>query len=146
MSTNWESGTRALAEELEAQFPNIIDISTYPGHGTAGEEWSIDAWIAPYGRMANDKQENVGDRIQNHVLRHWNRMGIGYVIWWNWARQDHRYWMFSREPAHTWFPYKPYALLWLQNNPGDWDPETYYHFDHFHITRRPGAAYRPPRR
>jgi hypothetical protein len=144
MSTNWEPGTRALVRELEREFPGIRFMSTYPDHGVPGERWSIDVWIAEPGRFPTDPQENVGDAIQRHVIRNWNRIGIGYVIWFRYARQDNQYRVFSNQPAHTWFDYKPYALVWIRNHPGDNDPETYYHYDHFHISRRPGDPYRPP--
>lgn len=145
MSTNWEPGTRALVKELDEHFPNVKFFSTYPGHGTAGEQWSIDCWIADPGDFPNNSQEDVGDRIQKYIIENWNRMGIGYVIWWRYARQDDRYRMFGNQPAHVWFDYKPYALAWVRDHGGDDDPQTYYHYDHFHITRRPGAEYRPPR-
>jgi hypothetical protein len=127
---NWNPNTRKVAEELERLFD--VRCSTYPGHGRTGEAWGIDVWVAPFRQKANKEQEALGDRIQKYVEANWERLGVDYMIWWNWMKEN----------ADTpWFSYEPYAFEWPGGDP---DPETRRHLDHDHIQCTPGFVYRAP--
>jgi hypothetical protein len=135
-SRNWDPNTRLVAEEIESNFD--VRCSTYPGHGRTGQPWGIDAWVAPFRSRANRVQEQLGDRIQHYVERNWNRLGIDYMIWWNWMIEN------KPNPAllnRGWFSYEPYAFKWPG---GDLDPQTRRHFDHVHLQITVGHDSRPP--
>lgn len=131
-SRNWAANVRRVVEELESLFP--VRCSTYQGHGRTGEALGIDVWVAPFRSRANTAQEQLGDRIQKHLERNWKRLGIDYLIWWNWMKDD--------ENA-AWFFYEPWAMGALRWPGGDPDPDTRRHLDHVHIQITAGATYRP---
>ena len=133
MTRNWNPSTRKVAEEIERKFFGGRQVcSTYPNHGRPGEPWSIDAWVAPYKQQANKEQEAVGDRIQKFVEVNWDRLGVDYIIWWNWWKQGR---------TAPWTSYEPFAFTWPFGDP---DPDTRRHLDHVHISCKPGFTYRPP--
>ena len=127
---NWAEPTRKVAEEIERRFG--VKCSTYPGHGRTGEQWGIDVWVAPFRQKANAKQEELGDLIQLYVERNWARLGIDYIIWWNWMKES---------SGTNWFSYEPYAFSWKG---GDADADTRRHLDHLHLQIIKGHVYRPP--
>jgi putative chitinase len=131
---NWSTETRKVAEELEKKFG--VKCSTYPGHGRTGEAWGIDAWIAPFRSRANAGQEALGDRIQLYLERNWRRLGVDYLIWWNWMKED---------AGTNWFDYSPWSRPASEGGWKGGDPNlnTRRHFDHFHLQTTPGFTYRP---
>ncbi len=125
---NWNVNTRKVAEEIERNFD--VRCSTYSGHGRTGEAWGIDIWVAPFRSRANAAQEALGDRIQKYIEDNWIRLGIDYMIWWNWMKED---------STTAWFSYEPYAFKWPGGDP---DPETRRHLDHVHLQITVGHTYR----
>lgn len=129
-SRNWDMNTLRVAEELERNFD--VRCSTYPGHGRTGETWGIDVWVAPITSYANPAQEQLGDAIQKYVEANWWRLGVDYMIWWNWMKE------YATTP---WFSYEPYAFTWPG---GIADPNTRRHLDHVHVQCTPGFVYSAP--
>jgi hypothetical protein len=56
--------------------------------------------VAPLGLRANVTQEALGNAIQKWAENNWYRLGIDYVIWWNWMKED-------KYTSRFW--YEPYA-------------------------------------
>ncbi len=105
---------------------------TYPNHGRPGTIWSIDFPVAPLGQRANAAREALDDAIQRWAGNNWYRLGIDYVIWWNWMKED---------KYTPWFTYEREAFGWPY---GSADPETRRHMDHSHMSCHPGFPYGPP--
>lgn len=117
---NWAPKTRRVAVEIERRFN--VACSTYPGHGTTGEAYGIDAWVSPLGIRANKEQEATGDAIQKFVEANWARLGIDYIIWWGWINF-----------GSGWKHYDPSSY---RNPLAAKNPVTEAHLDHVHLQVR----------
>jgi hypothetical protein len=127
---DWASQVWKIVDEAEHRFD--VRCYTYAYHGRPGMRWSIDFPVAPLGLQANATQEALGDAIQKWAENNWYRLGIDYVIWWNWMKEN---------KYTSWFSYEPLAFKWPY---GSKDPQTRRHLDHFHMSCHPGFAYKPP--
>jgi GH25 family lysozyme M1 (1,4-beta-N-acetylmuramidase) len=119
----WAERTWRVVREIEHRFGVVC--STYNNHGTTGRSMGIDIWVAPFQHKANAAQEALGDKIQEWVEANMGRLGIYYIIWWNWMRYHNG----------NWFDYTPYSKPASQ---GGWpygskDQQTRRHEDHVHL-------------
>jgi hypothetical protein len=119
----WAERTWRVVRELEHRFGVVC--STYNNHGTTGRSMGIDIWVAPFQHKANAAQEALGDRIQKWVEANMGRLGIYYIIWWNWMRYHNG----------NWFDYTPYSKPASQGGwpYGSTDQQTRRHEDHVHL-------------
>jgi len=119
----WAERTWRVVREVENTFGVVC--STYNNHGTTGRSLGIDIWVAPFRQKANAAQEALGDKIQKWVEANMGRLGINYIIWWN----------FMRYHNGPWFDYSPYSKpASLGGFPfGDPDQQTRRHEDHVHL-------------
>lgn len=116
--SKWAAPTAATVRDIATKFKIFAD--TYPGHGTTGQAYGIDFWVAPLGLKANKRQEEIGDAIQQYIEKNWNRLRISYIIWWGW---------YSESPG-DWVRYNP---SWYNNPNASKDPDTVMHMDHLHV-------------
>ncbi len=138
---NWNPNVLKVVQELERVFD--VKCSTYPGHGRTGEAWGIDVWVEKFRNKADASSVRLGDRIQKYCELHHERLGIGYMIWWNWMIEYPGAFLISNRSE--WFSYEPHAREWNRTHPNaDDEPDTVRHFDHDHLQILVGHVYRAP--
>lgn len=135
---------RKVAKEL-SELPGVLEVYTYPppplgDHGRwGGSKFAIDIRIAPWGQKANPQQEEHGDNIQKYLEANHKRLGIGYMIYWDWMIEYPGAILVT--PGNQWVPYGPIGANWPS---GSTNPNTRQHFDHIHIQIFTGYKYQPP--
>ena len=136
---------RKVAKEL-SELPGVLEIYTYPPppnlgtHGRwGGSHFGIDVRIAPWGQKANPQQEENGDQIQKYLEANHKRLGIGYMIYWDWMIEYPGAILVT--PGNQWVPYGPIREKW---GAGSANPNSKMHFDHLHVQIFLDYKYQPP--
>jgi hypothetical protein len=122
-SQTWSTRARWVVSEIRKEFGPVV-CSTYDFHGRQGEAWNIDVMVSPFRQKATTAQEAFGDRMQVWFENNWVRLGIDYLIWWNWMND-----------GNGWFDYTPWSRPASQGGwpGGDPHPVPRRHEDHLHV-------------
>ncbi len=122
-TTQWAQRANWVVGEIRKEFGPVV-CATYGFHGREGEPWNIDVMVSPFRQKADASQEAFGDRIQLWLEDNWMRLGVDYLIWWNWMND-----------GAGWFDYTPWSRpASLGGWPGgDPHPVPRRHEDHLHI-------------
>jgi hypothetical protein len=119
----WWAHVKEVERVIQREFPDIIDTTTYLGHGiyvgAKGAASAIDIRVAPWCNWAEGPQKELGDRIVQWLLRNWNAANIDYIIWY--GRQNF---------GNGWIHYNHVPYM---NQFGGCEI-THRHGDHVHVT------------
>ena len=131
---------RKVAKEL-SELPGVLEVYTYtnPPHGRTGGRMAMDLRVAPWFQKSNAEQKGHGDDIVSYIETNHERLGIGYMIWFNrWIEYPG---MIAATSGNAWVNYEPFRVKWVGPSA---DLNTTRHEDHIHIQILTGYRYSPP--
>jgi hypothetical protein len=119
----WHSRTRLTVGRVKRKVQDKngkpVVCATYLNHGRTGMKFGIDILFSRFTQKCNQAEENAGDRLSEWAVRHWGKLNINYIIWWNWMND-----------GAGWFDYEPLRRKWDFGAP---NLVASRHLDHVHL-------------